>query len=144
MERRAKIAVLLLRLSLGWLFFYAGFTKVINPDWSAAGYLAGAKTFTGFYHWLATPAVLPVINFLNEWGLTLLGVSLLAGLFVRWSALAGAGLMLLYYFALPFPYPNEHSFLIDEHIVYALALILLWTLHAGKYWGLDIPRKGRK
>lgn len=144
MDKQAKIAVLLLRLSLGWLFFYAGITKVLNPDWSAVGYLAGAKTFVSFYHWLATPAVLPFVDFLNEWGLTLLGVSLLVGLLVRSSALAGAGLMLLYYFALPFPYPSEHSFLVDEHIIYALALALLWTLHAGKFWGLDAPRKGRK
>lgn len=144
MDTQVKIAVLLLRLSLGWLFFYAGITKVLSPDWSAAGYLAGAKNFVSFFHWLATPAVLPVVNFLNEWGLTLLGVSLLAGLFVRWSAPAGAALMLLYYFTLQFPYPSEHSFLVDEHIIYALALVLLWTLHAGKFWGLDAPRKGRR
>lgn len=52
--RRARvklepISLLLLRATLGWLFFYAGLTKVLNPAWSAAGYLNGAKTLPDFY-----------------------------------------------------------------------------------------------
>ena len=62
---------------MGWLFLYAGFTKVINPDWSAAGYIGNAKTFSGFYNWFLRPDVLPLTNLINEWGLTLLGVSLI-------------------------------------------------------------------
>ena len=80
MTQFQKISLFLLRVSLGWMFFYAGITKVINPAWSAEGYLNGAKTFAGFYHWLASPGILPVTNFVNEWGLTLLGVSLVLGI----------------------------------------------------------------
>ena len=132
---RALIA--LTRLALGVLFFYAGITKVLNPAWSAAGYLSGAKNLTGFYTWLASPNILPIVNFLNEWGLTLLGVSLILGIAVRLSSTLGAILMLLYYLALDFPYPNAHAFLVDEHIVYALTLLLLGNLHAGRVWGLE-------
>ena len=63
-----KISLFLLRVSMGWFIFYAGITKVLNPEWSAAGYLKGAKTFVSFYEWLLQPNILPSINFLNEWG----------------------------------------------------------------------------
>lgn len=118
--------------------FYAGITKVLNPEWSAAGYLNNAKTFTGFYQWLAQPDILPQINFINEWGLTLLGVSLILGAFVRLSSILGAILMLLYYFpVLQFPLIPPHSYLVDEHIIEALVLILFAALQAGRVWGLD-------
>ena len=128
----------MLRVSLGWMFFYAGITKVMNPEWSAAGYMKGAKTFAGFYQFLTQPGMLPVINFINEWGLLLLGVSLIFGVFVRLSSVLGAVLMLLYYFPiLDFPYPNAHSFIVDEHIIYALALALLAAWRAGRTYGLE-------
>lgn len=131
-------SVVLLRVSLGWLFFYAGITKVLAPAWSAAGYLNGAKSFAEFYHFLASPAVLPFINFINEWGLTLLGVSLVLGLWMRWSIPLGMVLMLLYYLPiLDFPYPNAHDFLVDEHIIYIFALATLWSLKTVREWSLD-------
>ena len=55
-----------LRISLGSLFFYAGSTKVLDPSWSAAGYLMNAKTFSGLYTWFASADILPSINFVNE------------------------------------------------------------------------------
>ncbi len=123
---------------MGWLMFYAGITKVLDPAWSAAGYLKGAKTFTGFYQWLTTPDLLPFTNFINEWGLTLLGISLILGIGVRLSSILGAILMLLYYFPiLDFPYPNPHAFLVDEHLIYVAALLLLGSLRAGRTWGLE-------
>ncbi|MEK7616213.1 MAG: DoxX family membrane protein [Patescibacteria group bacterium] len=133
-----KLFIFLLRVSTGWLFFYAGITKVLNPEWSAAGYLQGAKTFTGLFHWFASPGILPLTNLVNEWGLTLIGLSLILGLGVRLSGVLGAVLMLLYYFPiLDFPYPNTHSYIVDEHIIYLFALLLLAGLRAGRMWGLD-------
>lgn len=132
-----KTSLFLLRIGLGWLFLYAGITKVLNPEWSAAGYLRGASAFQGFYGWLASPGMLPLTNFVNEWGLTLIGVSLIIGLLVRWSAVAGALIMLMYYLPLGFPYPNEHALVVDEHIVYALAFLVLAAFGAGRIWGLD-------
>ena len=138
MTQFQKISLFLLRLSMGWLFFYAGITKVLNPAWSAAGYLKGAKTFVEFYQWLASPGILPIVDFVNEWGLVLLGLSLIFGVFVRLSSILGAVLMLLYYLPiLDFPYPNPHSYLVDEHIIYALVLLLFASLRAGRVWGLE-------
>ena len=130
--------ILALRLSMGWLMLYAGITKVLNPEWTSAGYLKGAQTFSGVYQFLASPGVVSFVDFANQWGLTLLGISLILGLFVRYSSIFGAILMLLYYFpVLNFPYIGQHSLLIEEHIIYALVLGLFAAIGAGKNWGLD-------
>lgn len=133
-----KLSLFLLRVSFGCLFLYSGITKVLNPDWSAAGYLSGAMTFSPLYQWLAQPGVLPWVNFLNEWGQVLLGVALILGFFVRPAAILGAVLMFLYYFpVLTFPYVGEYSYVVDEHIIYAFALLTLAAFKAGRIWGID-------
>ncbi len=133
-----RVSLLLMRLGLGVLFFYAGITKVLNPKWTAAGYLQGAQTFRGFYAWLASPANIGWVNFMNEWGLTLLGLSLFFGLLVRFSAPLGALIMALYYLpSLNFPYVGQHYFLVDEHVIFILCLALLYFTRAGEYFGLD-------
>ncbi|QQR54541.1 DoxX family membrane protein [Candidatus Peregrinibacteria bacterium] len=137
MTKSSKFFLFLLRISLGWMYLYAGLTKLLDPTWTSHGYLEGAKGLSGFYNWLATPSVLPVVDFMNEWGLTLLGVSLILGIFVRLSGVLGALLMLLYYLALGFPYPNEHALIVDEHIIYIFALLYLAAIQAGRTWGLD-------
>jgi hypothetical protein len=45
--------------------------------------------------------------------------------------------MMLYYLALPFPYPNPASFIIDQHIIFALAMIYLGAVRAGRVYGLE-------
>lgn len=139
MNNYQNISIFLLRIGLGWVMFYAGITKLLNPNWSAGGYLQNAKTFPDLYASLANPAILPIINFVNEWGLTLLGVSLILGLFVRLSSILGIVLMLLYYFpVLEFPYvPSGHAFIIDDHIIYALILFYFATSRPGRAWGLE-------
>ncbi|HTK60160.1 MAG TPA: DoxX family protein [Candidatus Baltobacteraceae bacterium] len=138
LDRSDKKFLAALRIALGWLFFYAGITKVMNPAWSAKGYLLGAKTFAGFYAWLASDGVLPVVDFLNKWGLTLVGLALILGLFVRLASLFGALMMTMYYFpALQFPKIGANSYLVDEHIVYALVLLFFAAVKAGRWYGLE-------
>ena len=122
---------------MGWLFLYAGITKVLNPDWSAAGYMKSAKILPELYQWLASPTVLPITNFVNEWALTLLGVSLILGIGVRLSSMLGAVLMLLYWLPLGLPMQNPHSYIVDEHIIYAASLLVLGSLHTENIWGLE-------
>lgn len=125
---------------MGWMFFYAGITKVMNPEWSAEGYLKGAKAMASMYEFFMSPAVLPIVNFLNAWGLTLLGASLILGIFVRYSAPLGVLLMALYYLALGFPMPNSHAYIVDEHIIYIAGLLALSAFNAGRIWGIDSRR----
>ena len=128
-----KFSYFLLRIGMGILFFWAGYTKLINPDWSAAGYIAGSKTFTGFYTWLLQPNILPTVNFLNEWGLTLIGAALILGIFVRIASFFGIITMTLYYLPI---YPPAHG-LVDEHIIYSLVFLVLMGFGAGKILTLN-------
>ncbi len=138
MTQFQKVSLFLLRITTGFMMLYAGVTKIIDPSWSAASYLQGAKTFAGFYQWLLSPQLLPAVSFINEWGLTLLGLALIFGIFVRLSSILGAVLMLLYYFPiLDFPYPNPHSYIVDEHIIYAAVLLVLAAFRAGRVGGLE-------
>ncbi|OGZ12191.1 MAG: hypothetical protein A3D67_00780 [Candidatus Lloydbacteria bacterium RIFCSPHIGHO2_02_FULL_51_22] len=134
----AIAALLALRFSLGWIFFYSGITKILDPEWTAAGYLASAKTFPALFDWFALPLNIGWVNFANEWGLTLIGLALIVGFGVRAVSFAGALLMALYYLPiLDAPYPDAHSFLIDSHIIYILVLFFFAFSHAGEVYGLD-------
>lgn len=156
MTKFQKVSLVSLRLVMGWMFFYAGITKILDPNFSAAGYLKGAKTFAGFYNIFLNPQILPVINFLNEWGIFLVGVSLLLGVLTRFSSFVGAGLLLLYYFPIlgylpqgmvtvlsgifPFNlplYPDTHSFIVDSHIIEVAVLMVVGSFKAGRVFGLE-------
>jgi len=98
-----KTILTIIRAAIGWHFLYEGCIKLFaDGGWSAASYLSYTKGFlSGFYHWLASPALIGVVDFLNIWGLILIGLALFIGIFVRWASLAGALLLMLYYFAYP-------------------------------------------
>jgi thiosulfate dehydrogenase [quinone] large subunit len=132
-----NVSLFLLRLSLGWLFFYAGITKVLDSSWSAAGYIKGAQVLPHFFASLLQSGILPIINLVNEWGLVLLGVSLILGVFLRISTILGALLMLLYFLAaIKLPVVNFGAALVDQHIIFIFALLTLFAFDAGRIWGL--------
>ena len=138
MQKSSKFLLFFLRISLGWFYLYAGVTKILNPGWTSEEYIKSAKTFASLYNVFLNPTLLPIVNFVNEWGLTLLGISLITGICVRSSSILGAFLMLLYYFViLDFPYLNPNSFLVDQHIIFTLVLLLFANLRAGRVWGLE-------
>lgn len=138
MRQSQRIGLTLLRLGLGWVFLYAGATKLLNPEWSAAGYISNALTFGSLFEWLASPSNIVWVNFLNQWGLTLIGVALILGIFVRYASIAGIALMVLYWLPLlQFPLVGDHSYLIDDHIIYILAFVILIVFKSGRYWGFD-------
>ncbi len=121
---RRKMTILL-RLTLGWFMFFAGIEKVLNPDWTAQGFLSAAKTFPDFYAWLALPQNLLWVDPLNAWGITLIGLGLFFGLGIRLAGIGGALLMILYYFPyVAFP-TVPHGFIVEEHIIYAVAFLLI-------------------
>ena len=143
MTRWNKWSLFLLRVAMGWLFLYAGWAKVTNPEWSAAGYLGSAKTFPELFQWFAQPENISWVNLLNMWGLTAIGVSLISGALVKFSSIAGALMMLLYYLpVLTFP-TVDRSYLVDDHVIYALVFAVLATFNAGEIWGLDAWLKKR-
>lgn len=125
------MAIFLGRISLGVIFLYAGITKILDPNWSAAGYLNNAKTFPALYHWFASAGNIGWINLVNEWGLTLVGAALILGVLVRWASLGGMLFMVLYYVpVLKIPY-------VDDHIIYIIMFLIFFASNAGTLWGLD-------
>jgi thiosulfate dehydrogenase (quinone) large subunit len=134
-----KALVFALRVSLGWMFLYAGMRQLTSSTWSAAQFLEGAQTFTPIYRWFMDPMILPIINFIVPWAHTLIGVSLLLGVTVRLSSAGGALLMMMYYFPrMDFPYVSGfNQFIVEYHLVYALVLLYLGAVKAGQVWGLE-------
>ena len=138
MSKPQRVSLFILRVIMGWFFFYAGITKVLDAGWTSAGYVKGAKNFVDLYQWFLSPQVLPVVDFMVKWGLTMLGVSLLLGLFVRVSSYLGMLLMFLLYLpVLNFPLVGAHAYLVDEHIIYMAGLLVLASFKAGHVWGLE-------
>ena len=79
---RAQLNLLvILRMVIGWHILYEGVVKLWNPNWSAAGYLMDSKgIFAGLFHALAANAtVLQIVDFINVWGLILVGLGLMLG-----------------------------------------------------------------
>lgn len=139
MNKFQKLAILFLRLSLGWIFLYSGITKIMNPGWSAEGYLKTAQTLPSLFQWFAAPQNIGWVNFLNIWGQTLVGAALVLGVFIRPAAVGGILLMILYYLPiLHFPYAGKGttSFIVDQHVIFILVFLFLWASDAGKFWSL--------
>ena len=78
-------SLVILRVAIGWHFLYEGIVKLMNPNWSSLGYLMDSKgLFAGVFHSIAgNPSLLNVMDFVNMWGLILIGAGLIVGLFSR-------------------------------------------------------------
>ncbi len=126
------VTYLILRLVIGVLFVTTGWKKIVG-DWSAENYLLAANG--PFAEWFRSLAGSGVIDVLNAWGLFFLGLALLFGILVRPAAIGGVALMVLYYFA-HFS-ENTAGGYVDQHVVYAAALLLFAAGGAGHAFGLN-------
>ena len=138
-----KTIITIVRAAVGWHFLYEGLIKLFADEWSAAPFLKNTYGFlSGFYHWLAaSPARLAIVDFLNVWGLILIGLALFIGLFIRWASLAGVLLLVLYYFAYP---PFGISLLGSDGTTYIInllfieaAILVFYFCYKEKGYGLD-------
>ena len=126
-------ALVTLRMLVGWHFLYEGVAKLSNPYWTSAGYLQEAQGwFRGLFQSInANPTVLTAVDYLNQWGLLLIGLALLVGVFTRLAGWGAAILLFLYYVAAPpFPgmeysIPTEGSYLIVNKILIEFAAVLV-------------------
>lgn len=131
--------VLFFRFAMAWTFLWAGFRQVFLQDFSVVPFLEHTKTFHDVYAVFATAQWAPLISFAVKWGHLLIGLSLLAGLFVRISAVAGILLLGMYWTAhMDFPYIESNvNLLLDYHIVYMGVMAYLIVRQAGHVFGLD-------
>ncbi len=133
-----KMLILFFRLTMGWTFLYAGIHH-FGDDKFVVGFLSHVKTFHDVYAPLTSPAIVPALTFLVEYGHLLIGLSLISGLLVRVSAPFAIMLLIMYWTAhMDFPYiENVNNYLIDYHIVYSGVLVYLMVKRAGHVFGLD-------
>jgi thiosulfate dehydrogenase [quinone] large subunit len=139
-------AVVALRVLIGWHFLYEGLSKLTTPGWSAAGYLLQSRgPFAGLFRWMAgDPEVLALVNQLNMWGLTLIGLGLILGCFTRLASASGIVVILLFYLCNPpfvgyfYSIPAEGSYLIvNKNLVELAALAVILVTGSGRAAGLD-------
>ena len=140
------IALVLLRVLIGWHFLYEGMTKLANPNWSAANFLLESKwIFAGIFKGIAgNPSLLSIVNVLNTWGLILIGTGLIMGCLTRIATVAGMVLILLYYLCNPpfiglyYAIPSEGNYLIvNKNLIEMAALFVLLLFPTGHIIGLD-------
>ena len=149
-SKTQSVSLFLLRVFIGWHFFYVGLIKVLNPDWTSAGFLSQSKgVFSGMFQAIAENiSMLHAVDFLNQWGLVIIGLGLMLGLFTRLFSILGMVLLLLYYLATP-PFPGleynmatEGSYLVvNKNLIEAAALLLLSVFPSGEQYGFDLLLK---
>lgn len=141
------VALIALRVAIGWHFLYEGLIKLLSPNWSAMGFLLDSKGFLSpIFHWMAnSPKLMPWVDGLNEWGLTIIGACLILGCFTKLSAYSAVGLLALYYLSHPpllgfdFALPTEGNyFLIDKVLIELFAAWVLAIIPTGRYLGIDV------
>jgi thiosulfate dehydrogenase [quinone] large subunit len=169
MPRGRALALVLLRLVVGWHFVYEGYYKLLVPGWSrtgaplaawsASGYLKSATgPFAGFFHSLGSMhgtlfafggvdvTMSGVVDVLVPLGLFCAGVSLMLGLFTQIGAWVAFLFLTLFYIAyIPtggVPVPNaEGTYLIVNKTLVELAAVgVLIAFRTGELAGLDLLR----
>jgi len=139
-------SLVILRVAIGWHFLYEGIVKLLNPNWSSLGYLMDSKgLFEGVFHSIAgNPALLNVMDFMNMWGLILIGAGLVVGLFSRIASIGGIVLLAFYYLSHPaiigvnFAMPTEGSYLwVNKNLIELLTLWVILLFPTSKIIGMD-------
>lgn len=135
----------LLRLSMGWIFFWPfldklfglGFATPAGRAWIdgnsiTTGFLKfGSKgPFAEFYQSIAG-------NIFVEWifmiGLLVIGLAILLGIGMKIAGYSGALMLILMYTAGYMP--PEHNPFLDDHLIYAFIMIGLTVVPAGHWFG---------
>ncbi len=141
-------SVLGLRVVMAWIFLQAGLDKLTSDDWSAGGYIDpdsgfGVTPDNPFADLFASMAdSVSMVDPLVMYGQILIGIALLLGIFVRWSAFWGFVMMVLFWMAalqggLTEGLPVEHGWVVNADIVYMLLLFGLGAVGAGRVLGID-------
>lgn len=141
------------RILVGWHFLYEGIVKFFDPNWTSTAFLLESTWwFSNMFKALASDqSLIAVVDFLNIWGLVLIGAGLFFGLFTRLAAWAGAGLLFLYYLAHP-PFvgllegsTTEGSYIwVNKNLIEAFVMVLLANIPTQWMFGVDNLIKHRK
>ncbi len=140
------VALSILRIAIGWHFLNEGLLKLMDPEWSGADFLTNATgPFASLFQSIAmNPVLLGITDFLNQWGLVLIGLSLMLGLLSRWACLGGMFLLALYYFANPpligldgNSFAEGNYLIVNKNLIEFFALWVLFHISGSKVFGMD-------
>lgn len=140
-------SLVVLRLLIGWHLLYEGISKLMVPGWSSASFLRESQwIMSGIAKWIiSNDAVLQVVDFLNIWGLIVIGLGLILGLFTRIAAISGAILVFIYYLnnapiiGIEYSIPSEgNNLIVSKTLIEAISLCVLAVFPSGTIWGLDV------
>jgi uncharacterized membrane protein YphA (DoxX/SURF4 family) len=149
-NKYVPIFLALLRITIGWHFLYEGLVKLMNPAWTARPFLEGSRWIFGdLFRWMISGNTgMWIIDTVNAYGLTIIGVALILGLFTRIALWSGASLLLMYYLAYPpfgglsYGAPSEGSYLIvNKNLIELFIMIFLSFTESGQFFGVDMLRK---
>ena len=153
-SKPARFVLALLRIAVGFIFLWSFVDKTfglhystgparawINGGTPAQSYLTGATTgkpLASFFESLAVPAM----DWLFMLGLLGIGLAFLLGIGTRLAAVAGVVMLGFMYAAVaPWVWGSLNP-VVNEHLVYALVLILIPLTSAGDTLGLGTWWKG--
>src|SRR5664280_119114 len=152
-DKYVPIFLALLRITIGWHFLYEGLVKLMNPAWTARPFLEGSRLIFGdLFRWMISGNTgMWIIDTVNAYGLTIIGIALILGLFTRVALCSGVSLLLMYYLAYPpfgglsYGAPSEGSYLIvNKNLIELFVMIFLAITRSGQFFGLDMLRKKKK
>jgi thiosulfate dehydrogenase (quinone) large subunit len=144
---RARRTLAVLRLTTGFIFLWAFLDKTFGFGYSTAsekawinggtpsqGFMKGAAI--GPFKDLFASMASPLTDVLFMLGMLGVGLAVMLGIGTRVAAWAGSAIMIMMWVA---EWPLESGStnpLIDYHIIYALALIVVALTFSGDTWGL--------
>lgn len=140
------IFLVILRILVGWHFLFEGAEKIFNSTWSSKAFLLDSKGFlSGFFSWIANePVLLKISDSMNEWGLALIGIALILGIFTRIAIISGVILLSLYYLSHPswigleYMFPTEGNyFIVNKNIIEIFTLMVLYYFPSSHIVGLE-------
>lgn len=118
----------------------------MSSGWSAKGFLLDSGgIFAGLFKSMAyNETVLDVVNFTNIWGLTLIGLGLILGIFAKYAKIGGILILALYYLSHPpligveYALPSEGSYLIvNKNLIELFAIVVLMYFPTSHIIGFD-------
>lgn len=140
------VFLILLRVLIGWYFLYEGLSKFLTPNWTSFAYLKDSQgLFSSLFLQISeNPVILNIVDYINIYGLTLIGLSLIVGAFVKWGSIGGISFLALYYLSHP-PIIDAHYLLriddsalwVDKNLIMLCALFIVFYFPTSKLIGLD-------
>ena len=134
------------RVAIGWLFLYEGIVKILADNWSSAAYLTNSRwIFAPLFQAMAgNGGIVAIIDFINMWGMILVGIGLILGLFSRLASAGGAIMLLFYFLAYPpvpgymMGVPAEGSYLwVNKNLITFFVLVAFAFISSDYLFGID-------